>query len=144
MVRNPSVENLAETLYGGISLLARRLRQQAPTGLSLPERSVLSRLDRAGPATAAELARAERITPQAMGTTLAGLEKRRLVQRRHDPADGRRIILSVSEAGLELLRHKRDVRARQLAKALSDGFTPAELEALVAAVPLIERLGELL
>ncbi|MFG2224990.1 MarR family winged helix-turn-helix transcriptional regulator [Streptomyces sp. NPDC048644] len=143
MAQTPDTADLAAGLYGGIGLLARRLRHlQAPGELSLPERSALARLDRGGPNTAAELARAEQITSQAMGTTLGALEERGFVERRPDPHDGRRVIMSVTDAGREILRHKRDARARQLAEVLNERFTAAELETLRAAAPLIERLGE--
>jgi DNA-binding MarR family transcriptional regulator len=139
----PDVDDLAAALHDSIGLLARRLRQAPTPGeLSLPERSALSRLDRGGPATSAELARAEQVTPQSMATTIGGLEQRGLVERRNDPHDGRRIIMSVSEAGREVLRHKRAVRAQKLAATLADGFTAEELAALAAAAPLIERLAE--
>jgi DNA-binding MarR family transcriptional regulator len=137
------VDDLAAALQDSISLLARRLRQAPTPGeLSLPERSALSRLDRGGPATSAELARAEQITPQAMATTLGALEQRGLVGRRNDPHDGRRIIMSLTEAGRDMLRRKRAVRAQQLSAALAEGFTPEELEVLALAAPLIERLAE--
>ncbi|HEY0497418.1 MAG TPA: MarR family transcriptional regulator [Kutzneria sp.] len=137
------VDDLAAALQDSVSLLARRLRQASTSGeLTLPERSALSRLDRGGPATSAELARAEQITPQAMATTLGGLEQRGLVERRNDPHDGRRIIMSVSDAGREVLRRKRAAHARQLAAALGDGFAEDELAALAVAVPLIERLAQ--
>ncbi|EWM11901.1 MarR family winged helix-turn-helix transcriptional regulator [Kutzneria sp. 744] len=137
------VDDLASALQDSVSLLARRLRQAATPGeLTLPERSALSRLDRGGPSTSAELARAEQITPQAMATTLGGLEQRGLVERRNDPHDGRRIIMSASESGREVLRRKRAAHARQLAAALGSGFSEEELAALAFAVPLIERLAE--
>jgi DNA-binding MarR family transcriptional regulator len=143
MVQRPQVDTLAAALYGGVSLLARRLRQLGtPGGLSLPERAALARLDRGGPASAAELARAEQVTPQAMGNTLAGLEGRGLVRRRPDPDDRRRVSTSLTETGHDMLHHRRDDRSRQLAAALGDGFTAAELKTLRAAVPLIERLAE--
>ena len=143
MSKGLDADEVAGALYASIGLFMRRFKQvPAGDGLSLPERSALSRLDRGGPATAADLARAEQISPQAMGTTLGALQGRGLVERRPDPADGRRAIVSVSESGLEVLRNKRDARAKQLAKALTAGFTPAELEALMRAAPLIGRLGE--
>jgi DNA-binding MarR family transcriptional regulator len=143
MADEPNADELAAALYSSIGLLARRLRKApAPGELTLPERSVLHRLDYGGPATAAELARAEQITAQAMGTTFARLEERGLVERRPDPGDGRRVILSLAEAGARLLRHKADVRAQQLSSALAANFTAAELETLTAAAPLLERLGE--
>lgn len=130
-------------LYAGIALAARRLRQvQVPGELSLPERAALSRLDRGGPATSAELSRAEQISPQAMGITLAALEERGFVARRADPRDARRIILSLSAAGRDELRHKRDAGARRLTEVLGTQFTAGELETLVAAAPLIGLLAE--
>jgi DNA-binding MarR family transcriptional regulator len=77
-----------------------------------------------------------------MGSTLAALQQAGLVERRSDPSDGRRVVMSVTEAGQEVLRHKRGARAEQLAAVLSDGFTRAELRTLLEATALIERLGE--
>jgi DNA-binding MarR family transcriptional regulator len=138
-----NADAVATDLYDGVRLLARRLRQAPTPGeLSLPERSALSRLDRGGPATTAELARTEQITPQAMASTLGALQARGLVARQPDPADRRRIVISLTEIGREVLRHKRDARARQVAAQLTERFTAEELEILMAAVPLIERLAE--
>jgi DNA-binding MarR family transcriptional regulator len=108
----------------------------------LPESSALTRLDRNGPATATALARQEQISPQSMGATLAALEARGLAERRPDPGDGRRVILSITEAGREVMRNRRNARTEQLAQALSAGFTPAELAQLMAAAPLLERLAQ--
>ncbi len=124
-------------------LLVRRLRQVRAAGGALrAETSALARLDRDGPATSSELARVEQISPQSMGATLSALEARGLVARDPDPRDGRRIVLSVTEAGRQLLRDKRDARTEQLARALAAGFTREELEQLMAAAPLLERLAQ--
>ena len=61
-----------------------------------------------------------------MGATLGALEARGLVKRQSDPADGRRAVMSVTEAGLSALSDKRNARTAQLARALAAGFTPAE------------------
>jgi len=141
--QNPDVQDVAAALRVSIGLLLRRLRQEQVEGeLTLPESSALTRLDRNGPATATALARIEQISPQSMGATLGVLEARGLVERRPDPQDGRRVVLSVTEAGRKVLRNKRNARTEQLAKALSAGFTPAELTQLMAAVPLLERLAQ--
>jgi DNA-binding MarR family transcriptional regulator len=126
-----------------IGLFGRRLRQlSVPDELTIPEQSALSRLERGGPATASDLARAEQITPQGMAPTVTGLEERGLIARRPDPTDGRRVLLSVTEAGYDALLNKHGARVEQLAKALAENFSHAELETLHAAPPLIERLGE--
>jgi DNA-binding MarR family transcriptional regulator len=143
MPEEPDVRDIAAALRVSIGLLLRRLRQVRPDDeLTLPESSALARLDRIGPATPGALAKVEQISPQSMGATLAALEARGLVERHPDPADGRRVVLSVTEAGLQLLRDKRGARTEQLAQALSAGFTAAELRQLAAAAPLLERLAQ--
>ncbi|MFJ5798257.1 MarR family winged helix-turn-helix transcriptional regulator [Streptomyces decoyicus] len=143
MVDALNVNAVGSALQASLGLFVRRLRQPVQGELTLPEVSVLSRLERAGSATTSDLARAEQITPQAMGMTLAGLEGRGLVERRPDPADGRRVAMSMTKDGQRALRDRRSARAEQLAEALAaGGFTRAELETLMAAAPLIERLGE--
>jgi DNA-binding MarR family transcriptional regulator len=143
MPAEPDAHDIAAALRVSVGMLLRRLRQARPDDeLSLPASSALARLDRIGPATPGALAKVEQISPQSMGATLATLEARGLIGRRPDPADGRRVVLSVTEAGLELLRNKRGARTEQLAQALSAGFTPAELRELAAAAPLLERLAQ--
>ncbi len=140
---DPDVGQIAATLRLSVGLLLRRLRQVPTTDeLTLSESAALARLDRGGPATAAALARLEQISPQAMGATLSSLESRALVQRAPDPDDGRRVILSITEPGLQVLRDRRNARTERLAEALSSGFTHAELEQLMATAPLLERLAQ--
>jgi DNA-binding MarR family transcriptional regulator len=134
---------VAAALQVSIGLFARRTRQSpVQDELTVPEMAALSRLDRGGPATASDLARAEQITPQGMGATLTGLTRRGLVDRKPDPNDGRRTFISLTEAGRQVVQDKRSARTRQLAQLLSEGFTSEELDILSAAAPLITRLGE--
>ncbi|WP_329175594.1 MarR family winged helix-turn-helix transcriptional regulator [Streptomyces sp. NBC_01477] len=138
-----NTDRIAAALFGSVSLLVRRIRQ-VPTGggLTMPERQALSQLDRGGPATSSELARQAQITAQAMGTTLGALQARGLVGRRQDPEDGRRVILTVTDAGRQELSDKRNARTELLSRVLTGTFTPAELEQLAAAAPLLERLAQ--
>ena len=143
MYGEQEVEEVAAAVYLSVGLFRRRLRQvPAPGELSLPESSALRKLERGGPATVTALARAEQISAQSMGATLSALEARGLVKRQSDPADGRRAVMSVTEAGLSAVSDKRNARIAQLARALAAGFTPTELDQLMAAAPLIERLAE--
>jgi len=137
------VQEVAAAVYLSVGLFKRRLRQvPAPGELSLPESAALRKLERGGPATVTALARAEQISTQSMGATLAALEARGLVKRESDPADGRRAVMSITESGLSALSDKRSARIAQVADALAAGFTPAEMSQLLAAAPLIERLAE--
>lgn len=141
----PDAAEVANAVLVSISVLVRRLRQQdIPNDLTLPERTALSRLDRLGPMTAAELARLEQISPQSVGATLSALEERGLVSRRSDPDDGRRVVLSASRAGVAMLRDRRAARIAQMANALSKDFDRNELADLAAATPLLERLAQVL
>ena len=143
MSRDPGVDDVAAALQMSIGLCIRQLRQmQAQGDLSLPEASALKRLDRSGPSSVTELAKAEQISVQSMGTTLGALEARGLVERHPHPNDGRRSVLSIAKSGSRVLGDKHNGRAEQLAKALSTGFSPAELRQLMAAAPLIERLAQ--
>ena len=137
------VQEVAAAVYLSVGLFKRRLRQvPAPGELSLPESSALRKLERGGPATVTALAKAEQISTQSMGATLAALETRGLVKRESDPADGRRAVMSITESGLSALSDKRSARIAQVAGALAAGFTPGEMSQLMAAAPLIERLAE--
>lgn len=143
MSESLDVNDVAAALRESVGLLLRRLRQVPAEGeVTLPESAALTRLNRGGPATSSALAKQEQISAQSMGATLAALEARGLVERRPDPDDGRRVVLSITEAGQGLLRGKRNARTEQLARALSAGFTPAEIKQLMTAVPLLERLAQ--
>jgi DNA-binding MarR family transcriptional regulator len=136
-------ENVAAALSSGLSLLHRRLRQPLAEGeLTLPERSALSRLERSGPTTAAALAKQEQISPQSMGATLSTLESRGLLGRTPDPDDGRRMILSLTAAGVAAVHAKRAARNALLTQALATQFSEAERAQLLAAAALMERLAD--
>jgi DNA-binding MarR family transcriptional regulator len=139
------VHQVGADLGVAVGRLVRRLRQgHMPGDLTLSESSVLARLDRVGAATPGELAAEERVRPQAMGVTLAGLEQRRLVTRAGDPQDGRRVLMSITESGRQLLVDRRGVKAARVAEALTAHFTDEEQRRLAEAAVLIDRLAGLL
>src|SRR5271167_2284703 len=83
-----------------IGLLVRRVRAAAASHeLSLTESAVMGRLAREGPATTAELARAEGMKPQSMGATIAALEERGLLERKPHPTDGRQVNIELTTKG---------------------------------------------
>jgi DNA-binding MarR family transcriptional regulator len=142
MQEEPDVGDVAVELREVIGLLLRRMRQTSPGDLTLPENAALARLNRTGPTTSSALAKLEQISPQSMGATLAGLEARGLVARHADPEDGRRVLLSLTEAGQRVMQDKRNARNEQLAKVLAATFTPGEIRQLAAVAPLLERLAQ--
>jgi DNA-binding MarR family transcriptional regulator len=142
---SPEVSRTAGELRALLGRLSRRLRQTSVVGeLTLPQASVLSLLEREGPATPGALATKERITPQSMGTILVSLEELGLVSRTPDPIDGRRLVISVTEAGRQVILGARRQKEERLAQALATNFTNEEQQMLKAALPLLERLARLL
>jgi DNA-binding MarR family transcriptional regulator len=138
-----NVDQIAAALRVSVGLLVRRMRQIPVEGeLTLSETSALARLDRGGPTTPGALAKQEQISPQSMGATLGALEARGLIERAPDPDDGRRAVMSITGAGLDLLRSRRTAKVQQLSRALSTEFTPDELTRLAATTPLLERLAQ--
>lgn len=135
---------VASALLASLSVLLRRVHQvPIDGGLTMPERTALSQLDHSGPTTSSALARRVQITAQAMGATLSALRARGLVERRPDPDDGRRVVLTVTDAGRQALKDKRNARTELIARALTNGtFTPTELEQLATAAALLERLAQ--
>ncbi|MEU9991598.1 MarR family transcriptional regulator [Streptomyces sp. NPDC048045] len=133
---------LAAALRLAMGRIVRRLRQAHAVGdVSLSGVSVLSRLAGGGPDSPGSLAELERVRPQAMATTLAGLEQRGLVSRTPDAADGRRSIMSITDTGRTVLEERRSESVDRLAQAL-DQFTPQERAALDAVLPLLDRLAQ--
>jgi DNA-binding MarR family transcriptional regulator len=139
------VSRTAGELRAVLGRLYRRLRQTNVVGeMTLPQASVLSLLEREGPATPGVLATRERISPQSMGAILISLEALGLVSRTPDPTDGRCLIVSLTEAGLQTVHGARRQKEERLAQALANHFTNEEQQVLIAALPLLERLARVL
>ena len=125
-----------------ISLLVRRVRGAAASHeLSLTESAVLARLLRDGPATIAELARAESMKPQSMGTTVAALEQRDMVERRPHPTDGRQVHIELTPKGLAIRKSVGDAKRNWLARAIAR-LDEREKQTVFDAGEIIKRLAE--
>lgn len=132
---------LAGELRVLIGTLKRRLREQSHLGdLTWSQISVLSRLEREGPATVTSLARAEGMRPQSMGANVSVLEAAGLVSGAPDPADGRQTILSLTAACREWVDAGRAAREDWLFRAIRANLAPEEQEELTGAVKLLKRL----
>jgi len=121
----------------------RRLTELADQDdLTPSQSSVLSRLDKDGPASASELAAAERVRPQSMAAILAGLRDVDLIQRHPDPEDGRRQVVSLTTAGRHRIHGDRKVRQEWLAQALQDRCSEAERQTILKALALLDNAIE--
>jgi DNA-binding MarR family transcriptional regulator len=133
----------AVTDFGrAMGLLMRRLRAaSASHDLSWTEAAVMARLARDGPATTADLARAEAMRPQSMGATISALEEMGIVERKPHPTDGRQVNIELTAKGAALRKSAKDARWTWLAQAVAQ-LDEMERETLFAAGEIIKRLVE--
>jgi DNA-binding MarR family transcriptional regulator len=129
-------------LTQAISLLVRCVRAAAASHeLSLTEAAVMKRLATDGPATTADLARAESMKPQSMGTTIAALEEMGMVARKPHPTDGRQVNIELTAKGTAVRKSTRDAKRTWLTQAVSE-LNEHERETLFAAGEIIKRLAQ--
>jgi DNA-binding MarR family transcriptional regulator len=139
-VQKARASRTASDLRIVIGGLIRRLRVE--NALPIGQGTVLSRLDREGPATTSSLAAAEHVRPQSMAATIAELHDDGLVGRRPHPLDRRQILIELTDRGREQLADDRQRREGWLAQAIEAELTLEEQETLKRAVPLLRRLTQ--
>ena len=129
-------------LTQAIGLLVRRVRAAAASHeLSLTEATVMARLAKDGPATTADLARAESMKPQSMGTTIAALEEMGLVERKPHPTDGRQVNIELTAKGAAVRNSAKEAKRTWLVQAIAQ-LDEQDRETLFKAGEIIKRLAE--
>ena len=129
---------LATDLREALRPLWRRLGEHRT--LSMGKVGILARLDRHGSLTATDLAAHERISHQAVAGAVRELEQMGLVSRSPDPADGRRVLITLTDSGRARLDTERSAGQEWLIHAVTDELSESERATLAAAVPLLGRL----
>ena len=131
-------------IASGFARLYEGLRRLTPRdGLSLTAASTLRRLERSGPQRLCDLHAPEGVTQPAMTQLVTRLEKDGLAQRGSDPADGRVVVVSITEAGRATVERRRAGNAEALSERLR--VLPAEdRAAILAALPAMARLSDLI
>lgn len=136
------LDNAVIDLMQAVGQLVRRVRAKAARhGLSWTESLVMARLAKEGPATSADLARAEGIKPQSMGITIAALEKMGIVERKPHPTDGRQVNIELSAKGAALRKSAKDAKLAWLTQVIAQ-LDEEEQKTLFAAGEIIKRLAE--
>ncbi|MFI6338000.1 MarR family winged helix-turn-helix transcriptional regulator [Streptomyces sp. NPDC050535] len=136
-----SAARAARDLRVAFSRLRRRIREVSEaTDLTSSQVSALTLVSKSGAATASALAAAEGVRPQSMAATLAALDEQGFVQRDPDPGDGRRQLVTLTDAGRERVEGTRQARSEWLAQAFEDRCTEAERQTVIEAMAVLERL----
>ncbi|MFE4518892.1 MarR family winged helix-turn-helix transcriptional regulator [Kitasatospora sp. NPDC056783] len=137
---HPDTLELAADLRTALGSLVRSLR----TGDELPQNQaavlgLLVRDERSR--TIADLAELQRVRHQSMARTVALMTEAGLVTQQPHPTDGRKQLITATEAGRTALLDQRARREHHIATAIESRLSPAEQERLRAAVALLGRLS---
>lgn len=145
MSSSKQLESAAAELALALGSLIRRVRAAAPSelhDLSWTQKSVIVRLDKDGPSTAAGLARAEGVKSQSMGTAIATLEKMGFVGRKAHPTDGRQMNIILTAKGKTIRKNTQEAKHTWLAQAI-EKLDKKDQSALLAAGEVIKKLVDL-
>jgi DNA-binding MarR family transcriptional regulator len=136
-------EDTARALAEVASAVVRALTDRRR--LSLTAAATLGRLERGGPARLTALAASEGVSQPSMTQLVQRLQAQNFVERVGDPEDGRVTLVTLTEAGRDVLaerRRARDARLARLLAALPDEEQQALGAAMRTALPLVERMIE--
>jgi DNA-binding MarR family transcriptional regulator len=145
MKSNHDHGSAAVRLTVAIKRLRARLRETIPVssvGLPISQLTILRHLRTGGPATAASLAVAEYVSQQAIAQNVKKLKRAGLVEVKPDPADGRKSLIGMTDAGNELFEAVIASRNAWLVRAIDSTISADELPALEKAIDLLERLAD--
>jgi DNA-binding MarR family transcriptional regulator len=138
----PDLHGAAALVRRSVAGLARRLRSEgAQHGISLSKLSAMAHLYHAKEMTAVGLAAAERIQPQSLTRMLSELESDGLIARRPHEVDRRSSVITLTRQGAEILLSDVHRRESWLADAMRKALTPDEIEILLRATELMDRLS---
>jgi len=138
-LRQPPVRTVADRLHSAAIHLLRRLRvEDKAIGLTGPRASALSVIVFRGPIAMGALAEAEQVRRPTITRLVDGLERRGLVRRVNDPADGRVQLVAATAAGKRLLQKGRARRVERLTQGVVR-LSVDDQRVLARAADLMER-----
>lgn len=138
------IRALPSWLLGRAAAYGHRLVAQALAreGMRMMHHAVLATVAELGPVSQAELGRTLRVDPKDMTAIVHDLDEKGLVIRTPAPADRRKNAISISSAGIRLLRRTEKLGEEANAE-LTATLTPAERDQLIGLLTrIVARSGE--
>jgi DNA-binding MarR family transcriptional regulator len=131
-------------LFNEIGIIAQLTRtimeQRLPDGLSQPHFTVLNHLVRLGDgATPGQLAHAFQVPRNSMTNTLAGIEKRGLIELRPNPDDARSRHVFLTEAGRSFRERAIDSLSQDIAR-FAEKVPLQDIEAVIPAFAAMRKV----
>jgi DNA-binding MarR family transcriptional regulator len=145
----PDVDELITLLFQTLSGLRRQQRREAEAGLGPSHHMLLWRLKPRGrfeapwpqgPSRVSDLAQALQLTPAAITQLVADLERRGYVRRDRDERDRRAVVVSLTQAGEEVLAEHRQRRRSEMQR-LVEALDPQDRQALVRILHRIREMN---
>jgi DNA-binding MarR family transcriptional regulator len=133
---------LASDLRTVITRLSKKLRKKSVSAenLSLTERSTIGLIDQYKTVLASELAAMEKITTQSMSQILNHLAELDCITRTVSDTDKRKVLISLSPTGKQILEKARTEKDEWLNKVLTEHFTDEERALLSKVITPLTRL----
>jgi DNA-binding MarR family transcriptional regulator len=143
--RDAAVQPSGPDLASGVAVALERLiglfrSLSPPDGLSLTAAATLAAVGQSGPCRLTALAARAGVTQPGMTQLVDRLQRMGLLDRVPDPADGRVVLVRITDEGRALLARRRAVRAEWIG-GLLEQLSPGERALLAGALPAMAALA---
>ncbi|MBT33891.1 MAG: MarR family transcriptional regulator [Thalassobius sp.] len=134
---------LIESLRSSISGLHKTLRKSFTDGnsFSLTELETIGLIYRHERILPSELAAKTKITTPSMSQILKKMEKMEMINRTPSKEDGRKVYISLSEQGQQIVDKAKYRKDEMLKHLLESKLTVDELHVLEQAIPILKKLN---
>jgi DNA-binding MarR family transcriptional regulator len=130
--------NLRITIHRLVKLLRRQTTNDSD--LSLTERSTMGSLYNHGELASSALAQMEKVTTQSMSQIITHLYELNYIHKTPSEEDKRKVLLSLTTEGKDLVEDSRQRKQEWLAHALHEKVSPAEKDLLMEALKIMTKL----
>ena len=144
MTSQSSDLQLASDFRTVVTRMIKKLRTKNTTGdeLSLTERSALALLYEQKEMLPSELALAEKITSQSMSTIVNHLLQLGYINRKASQTDKRKVLVSLTKAGRDVISKRRHERDEWLSFAITQTLSLREQDTLRKLIEPLQKLVE--
>lgn len=136
------LSDVATGLRIGVFRFARRMRtERAVDSMSDGQFGVLAGLFLHGPHTLGELAERERVSAPSMNRTANCLQELGYISRSADESDGRKVVITITDAGRTVVEETTKRRDAWVERALAE-LSDHERDILADAAVILRRMAE--